>query len=67
MNEHLLKEVSNWYEEWNGRGLNPRPYDPEDCDRRRRGNDFKERQKRRDELLKEYEQVRNKYKRRNNS
>lgn len=60
--ESFLKEVLNFYEEYEQRGENPKPFDLDDMHIRRRGREFKEREKRRQALQDEYQKTREKYK-----
>lgn len=40
----LLAELQNYYDEFNGKGLNPKEYSLDDFEQRKRGRAFTERQ-----------------------
>ena len=62
LSRDLLDEVSKHYDELDGKGSNPRPYDPEDGASRLRGKAFRERQEKRAQLDKERQAALAKYK-----
>lgn len=60
--EEWLADVANWYDEFDGRGENPREFNLDDCDYRRRSKYFKRRAEKRSQLTEEYNKAREKWK-----
>ena len=58
----LLDEVKNFYDEYNGFGESPKPFDLDDFEIRKRGRLFNERSRKREQLKKEYLKAADKYK-----
>ncbi|CAL9972314.1 hypothetical protein VPHK567_0165 [Vibrio phage K567] len=62
--KELVDEVNDYWIGWDGRGDNPVEYDLEHGPMRKKMRDFIERKKVTDQRTAEFDEVRNKYKRR---